>query len=378
MTVAKSTDQKGNNLVSIFTRGNRLYCQFTINSKVRQRSTKLDDTPANRRLVKQSIIPKLEVKIISGEFDEVENKPEKFELYADKYLSIQESLKSYREWHNIVVNQLNPVFGKKDIDKIKRADVKKFIDNRLKVVSPKRARTLLNVIVAIINIAIDYEDIISNVALNIKLPQHKQEEFEPFSTKEIEQIISTADGWFKNYVAFSFYTGARVGELLALKWSDVDLEKGVISIERRIKKGEINTPKTKSGIRQVPIFSPLVPFVKSQLKISRENKSIWVFQNPYTKKIFYDSKKIVPHWRELLKKCDIEFKIPYTTRHTFITNMLNGGQFSILDIAQIVGHTNSEMIVRNYARYIKGEHLKVGRNYDPFTDNSTDSMSQST
>jgi len=48
-----------------------------------------------------------------------------------------------------------------------------------------------------------------------------------------------------------------------------------------------------------------------------------------------------------------------------------------LDIAQIVGHTNTEMIVRNYAKYIKGEHLKVSRNLNIFTDKSTDTCLKS-
>jgi len=373
MSRCKIADQsKDKKLVSIFKRGNKLYLQFIVDEKKYQRSTGLDDSLANRKIIKNSVIPKLEHKIISGEFSKDKNRAKKFNFYADKYLLLKENLKSYKEWHNIVVNQLLPVFANSSIDAIKRSDIKDFIDKKLEKVSPKRARTLLNVIVAIINIAIDYEDITSNVALNIQLPKHKKEEFEPFSVQEVNKVIDTADGWLKNYCAFAFYTGARIGELLALRWSDIDLDNGYIDIQRRIKKGEIDTPKTKSSIRKVPILEPLIPFIKAQFSISQENMSLDVFQNPHSGKMFYDSKKLVPFWKELLIKCNIEYKIPYTTRHTFITNMLNGGKLSILDIAQIVGHTNSEMIVKNYAKYIKGEHLKISRNYNPFADNSTD------
>ncbi len=51
----------------------------------------------------------------------------------------------------------------------------------------------------------------------------------------------------------------------------------------------------------------------------------------------------------------------HDTRHTFITNMLNSGVIRITDLAQIVGHANTQMIMTTYAKYIKGEHLNINR-----------------
>ena len=45
--------------------------------------------------------------------------------------------------------------------------------------------------------------------------------------------------------------------------------------------------------------------------------------------------------------------------------MLKSGELSVLEIAQIVGHTNSKMILENYARFIKGEHMKIRRSFNP-------------
>jgi integrase len=49
--------------------------------------------------------------------------------------------------------------------------------------------------------------------------------------------------------------------------------------------------------------------------------------------------------------------------------MLKSEKLSILEIAQIVEHTNSKMIIENYARYIKGEHLKISSSFNPFQIN---------
>ena len=51
--------------------------------------------------------------------------------------------------------------------------------------------------------------------------------------------------------------------------------------------------------------------------------------------------------------------------------MLKSGQLSVLEIAQMVGHTNTKMILERYAKFIKGEHLKIQRDFDPFKNGVT-------
>jgi integrase len=51
----------------------------------------------------------------------------------------------------------------------------------------------------------------------------------------------------------------------------------------------------------------------------------------------------------------------YQTRHTFITNALESGRFTVNEVAQIVGHTSAEMIYKTYNRFIKGQSLKIDK-----------------
>ncbi len=126
-------------------------------------------------------------------------------------------------------------------------------------------------------------------------------------------------------------------------------------------------------MREVPIFEPLVKYIKEHRSNSR---SIAVFLNPHTGKMFYKSAKLTPIWTKLLQDCNLKHRILYSTRHTFISTMLKNSNLSMLDIAQIVGHSNTEMIIRNYAKFIKGEHLKINRYLDIFSDNLTDTNSK--
>ena len=52
---------------------------------------------------------------------------------------------------------------------------------------------------------------------------------------------------------------------------------------------------------------------------------------------------------------------------------MKNSDLSIMQIAQMTGHTTTQMIIQNYAKYIKGEHLKVDRDLKLFTDKSADS-----
>lgn len=348
-----------------------LYVQFYLDGKCIQRTTKLEDTSKNRKFIENSIIPPLKLKILSGEINT--NKQNKdFDFFAKKYLISKDALKTYDQLSNIVSNQVLPIFTKRDVTAIRRYEIKEFADDKLRSATPKRVKILVNVIASILDIAIEYEVISNNVAKNIKLPRHTKKDLEPFSQEEVNTILLNADGWLKVFLYISLFTGARTGEVLALTWNDINLEDGYISINKALRNGVISSPKTKTSIRDVPIFQELKMVLKEYKSTS---KSIPLFLNPHTGNMFYKSAKLTQFWKILLQKCDIPYRILYSTRHTFITTMLKSGQFNMLEIAQMAGHSNTEMIVRNYAKFIKGEHLKINRSLNIF-EKTTDTTPQ--
>ena len=200
----------------------------------------------------------------------------------------------------------------------------------------------------------------------------------PFTKDEINTLLTNADDWFKNMVALAFYTGMRQGEIIALTWNDIDFENKTINVSKRIKKGVIDKPKTKSSIRLVPMLDTLEPYLKHQFELCKKNMSLYVFYNPLTNNNFYDAEKLLPHWYKLLETSHISKRVFYNTRHTFITQALRSNKISILDIAQIVGHKNIDEITRTYAKYLPLEHLKIDRNISIFTDKTTDTKSKTT
>ena len=362
-------------MVSIFRHGSKLYVQFTVAGKKRQKSTGLEDTPANRRLIEKELIPKLTAKIVSGEFEEElekKSKPKYFEVYAEKYLHLKEGLKTYWELQ-AQVERIVQAFGKKrEIDSITRGDVKEWVALLLRKLTPKTTRRYINVLAGILDVAIDHEIITQNPAKDISLPRHTEKQKEPFSPAEVERLLNVMDGWFRNYLAIAFFTGMRPGEILALTPQDINLHRRIINVSKAVRYGKVSTPKTKYSIRQVPIFEPLIPYLEDQLDIVGK----YLFETAKGKP-FYGASKLHTHWKRALDAAGLPHHEFYTTRHTFITAMLKSGTISILELAQIVGHKNSTEIMQNYARFIDGEHLRIRRDLNPFAVNPADTKAKS-
>lgn len=345
-------------MVKMFRRSNgKLYLEYKAYGKTVQKSTRLVDTPKNRVLIRKEVIPALEKEILTGRFDQ--NRPDLFKEYSKAYLKEKSHLKTANrvEKH---IGVINDYFGNISIDKLKRSDIKEWIQIQLKSISPKTVSNYLASVRGIIDVAIDKEIIKHNVAKGIKLPTHYTEDIEPFSSDEVKLLLKNANSFFKLYLAIGFYTGMRTGEILGLQYSDIDFDKKIIYVSRAIGEGKVSTPKTRKSIREVPILDDLLPY------LNKPNNSVWLFSKKNGTRLGRFGENRYREWHKLLDACKIAYRKPYATRHTFIVSMLKHSNLSILEIAQTVGHTTSQMIINNYGKYIKGEHLKISRDLKLF------------
>lgn len=357
--------QKECQMVKMFRRQNgKLYVEYKVNGRVVQKSTGLLDTEENRALVKKDVIPSLEKKIISDDFNN--EKPKKFSFYAKRYLSKKTKIKTYTKVCKYI-DILNETFGDISIDKIKVSDIEDWTKKREEFNSIKTIKNYLVAMSGVFKEGIKAEVIISNKALAVELDKHIAKVIAPFSNVESEILLKNVKGPMKLFIAIGIFTGLRTGEILALTKADIDLEKKSINVLRTITDGKLQTPKTLESIREVPIFDDLVPYLENItdegfLFVKRDKSHYSNFPGHYKRA-----------WEKLLKDCSIEYRKIYGTRHTFIVNMIRNSGLSILDIAQTAGHSSIQMIVKHYAKFIKGEHMKIDRSVRLLTDSYADS-----
>lgn len=334
-----------------------LWVRFSHQGKNYRKTLNLENTKANMRLAKNEIMPTLQLKLVNGELFEKsvptvdEYSKMSFEIHsATRKQSTQNDYRISYEKH------IKPYLGKKRLDSIKPSDIALWQNKILESVSPRRLKAIRAVLSTIIQDAMRDELIVRNPLPLVKLPRADKVEIEPFSISEIFTILDKAKEQYRNFYALGFFSGLRSGEMIGLKWEDIDFFRREISIKRAIKMGVVSTPKTLNSVRDIDMIDSLLPYLENQYKITGKYKS-YVFLNEYQEN-FYDIKRIRDtHWKRVLQECGFKYRPIYHTRHTFATIMLENGE-DILWISNMLGHTDSSMTLSRYAKYIKRDEKK--------------------
>ncbi len=334
-----------------------LWIRFTHQGKLYRKPLGLDNTKANMRLAQNEILPTFQVKLLNGNFftKQIPTIDEYSKISFDMHSSTRK-LSTQNDYKISYEKHIKPFFGNKKLDSLKPSDIERWQNKALETVSPRRLKAIRAVLSTIIQDALRDELITKNPLPLVKLPRSEKVEIQPFSINEIFSILDTAKSQYKNFYALGFFTGMRSGEMIGLRWDDIDFRRREISIKRAIKMGVISTPKTVGSTRTIDILDSLMPYLEEQYKITGESKS-YVFLNDEGLH-FYDIKRIRnTHWTKILKECGLKYRPIYHTRHTFATIMLENGE-DILWVSNMLGHTNSTMTLSRYAKYIKREGKK--------------------
>lgn len=214
-----------------------------------------------------------------------------------------------------------------------------------------------------------------NPARDVIVPrkqQNKEQKVKFFSKQELKQFLDYLDsldqsnyGVFFDYVLYKtlLATSCRIGEALALEWSDIDLEAGTISVTKTLNRyQETNTPKSKSGLRDIEIDKATVLLLKQYKKRQQAHawtlrRSVDVVFTPFTTKYAYATllrKRLQKHFKAAGVP-DIGF---HGFRHTHATIMLYAG-LEVKDLQYRLGHSNISMTLNTYVHATKENAKKA-------------------
>lgn len=159
----------------------------------------------------------------------------------------------------IVELKILPYFGDKRVNDITAADIRQWQNELIKMgYSPTYLKTINNQLSAIFNYAVRYYDLKSNPCVKAgSMGKSKAEEMDFWTGEEFRKFIDSVMNKRLSYMAFMtlYWTGMRMGELLALTPADFNFKKKTLRINKsyqRLKgKDVISTPKTKNSVRTV-------------------------------------------------------------------------------------------------------------------------------
>ena len=346
-----------------------IWLDFTVDGKRYRRSTKLKYSAANMKVVEKTVAPKIAVAIATGTF-EVGGKVEVplFDRFADEFFEIYKSsvaIGTFKANRAIYNNHIKPVFKNKILKDIKPIDIEQWqidIAKKVKNDTVSKYRVILYMILqkAFINqiIPINPMQYVPKVSTkNNEQDKNNDTVVNPFNKEDIKLLIENASCTLSNFIKFMYSTGMRPSEIIALTWSDIDMEKKNISISKAKKMdGLVGKPKTISSIRKIDML-PMAEEVLSLLhkeyyKYKHDEIFLTQLHKPYTTYTIISRK-----FKSLCEKLNINKGTLYNLRHTFASVMIGNGA-DMLWVSKHLGHKNLNITLEVYAKFIEKDEEK--------------------
>ena len=223
-----------------------------------------------------------------------------------------------------MLNSLAAFLGSdRQVREVSVPDIEGFKLHRRKEVSGATVNRELALLKRMFNLAIDWDLYLgSNPVRKVKFFQEINMGFRTLSGEEERKLLANATPYIQDIIAFDLNTGLRIGEILSLRWENVDMERNLLSIFA------LKTHKT----RTVPINSD-ARRVLEVWAMGRKNE--FVFYNHETGKPFVD---LDAGLALACRKAGIEGVTWHKLRHTFASRLVNRG-VDIVTVQQLLGHS---------------------------------------
>ncbi|MBQ8506141.1 MAG: site-specific integrase [Clostridia bacterium] len=274
-----------------------------------------------------------------------------FETYTEEWFRVYkvERIKKTTAggYRSVIEGHFYPVWKNTPVDQITTKDIQVFLNKR-KHLAEKSLKEMLTLLNSILESARIDGHIEKNPASDKRLviPSKKKTRREALSLDAIKDIICSLhrlEEKDRRYMALLLFTGMRRGEILGLRWSDLDIQKNVIHVERNVtfprgcNAPEIGTTKTESGVRDIPIVEALYAFLRPLGGFGY----IIGNANPITLSVHRRMME------RINRTIDLHGATPHVFRHSFAT-LLNDTGTDIKTIQAIIGDADIQTTANRY------------------------------
>jgi integrase len=286
--------------------------------------------------------------------------------HMTQWLQDKELSGATRERYETIVRAyIVPTLGAIELQKLKPVDVKKWIADLRQGPRGRRAPgTLVNalrVLSAGLASAVKLDLVARNVADNVEPPKREDHEVQILKADDVKRVLDALrDSDVYPIVVLALSTGARRSELLALRWCDLDLERGVIKIEHSLEQTReglcLKSPKTKAGRRPIQLPAVAIDILrlhrKDQLKLrlklgmGKLDPDAFVFCHHDGSPLWPTSLSVT--WRRVVEKAGLPRVTFHSLRHSHASALIRAG-LDVVRVSRQLGHSKPTTTLSIYA-----------------------------
>ncbi len=344
-----------------------------------RKSMKVGDRKAADKLASS-----LREKLKKGQLDL--GKPKKTQVptfgeYSDlwvEYIGTVRRESTHERYQELLRNHVLPVFGTMRLHEITKGHVRDFLVSKLKATtmknkvgySPATICILRDILSGVFNFAVDEEILVVNpvagITKRLELNRKKTKpEIHPLTKPELTLFLSTCEAKFLEFYPFFLMaarTGMRLGELLAVRWGDVDFNSSFVWVRRSYRRGRMTLPKNNKG-RKVDMSAQLSATLKSLL-VQRKKETLRAGLGEVPDLIFHrqghpiEQNYIRRVFKRALTKAGLREIRLHDLRHTFASLLLTQKETPVY-VKEQMGHSSISITVDIYGHLIPGSNQKA-------------------
>jgi len=286
------------------------------------------------------------------------------DLWLEDYAKLKVRPSTYQTYQGFIKHHVKPNIGSIPLLKLTTMDLQRMYKELLesgrvdrteakdkpKGLSTKTVRNIHQMVSSALRFAMEQKLIPENPATRCALPKVERKEMKTLPMERLNAFFDEAKrtGVFELYY-IDLLTGLRRGELLGLKWDDIDFKNGILHVRRQVMRQEgkmVEAPlKTKNSYRSIAIPADAVEVLKLQRdKIG--SGSEYVFPSPTGGPMSSDS--VLHMLQRVLKRAGLERIRFHDLRHTFATLALQNG-VDVKTVSGMLGHYSAGFTLDTYA-----------------------------